>query len=220
MHNIILVGTFHSETGKCNADELYKIIEQINPDVVFEELTPNLYDILYNKGIYDESAPSEFKCIRKYQQHYNFKNIPVDIEVNSSFSNDINLSFALFEKHTIFNEIVSELKKKIELEGFDFLNSDEFSDLVEKQRTIERKILEVEVINNSKLKNIYKTFFEEQNYRENVMLDNIYAYSEANNYDQAVFFIGSAHRNSLLRKVKEYQLKEKIKLNWTFYGKT
>jgi DNA-binding protein Fis len=76
------------------------------------------------------------------------------------------------------------------------------------------------VINNSKLKNIYKTFFEEQNYRENVMLDNIYAYSEANNYDQAVFFIGSAHRNSLLRKVKEYQLKEKIKLNWTFYGKT
>lgn len=39
MHNIHLVCTFHSETGKCNADELYKIIEVINPDVIFEELT-------------------------------------------------------------------------------------------------------------------------------------------------------------------------------------
>ena len=216
MHNITLVGTSHSERGKCNADELYKIVEQISPDVVFEELTPYLYYILYNKGVFDESAPIEFKCIRRYKQQHNIKNIPVDIEVVSTLSNNVNQMLALFEKYDIYKVLEIEQKKKIELEGFDFLNSDEFSDLVEKQRTIERKI--VEEINNSQLNRIYKSFNTDLDFRENFMLNTIYAYSKENNYDQAVFLIGAGHRSSIIRKVAEYQLKKKLKLNWTFYG--
>jgi hypothetical protein len=56
--------------------------------------------------------------------------------------------------------------------------------------------------------------------RENEMLRNIYTYSKENNYNQAVFLIGSAHRNSIIRKVAEYDTKEKVELNWTFYSKT
>jgi len=216
MHNITLVCTSHSERGKCNADELFKIIEQISPDMVFEELTPYLYDILYNKGIFDESAPIEFKCIRRYKQQHNIKNIPVDIEVVSTLSNNVNQMLAMFEKYDIYKVLEIEQKKKIELEGFDFLNSDEFSDLVEKQRTIERKI--VEEINNSQLNRIYKSFNTDLDFRENFMLNTIYAYSKENNYDQAVFLIGAGHRSSIIRKVAEYQLKKKLKLNWTFYG--
>jgi len=214
MHNITLVGTFHSELGKCNADELYKIIEQIKPDVIFEELTPYLYDILYNKGIFDESAPLEFKCIWSYKEKHNIKNIPVDIEVKSTFSNEINVVFALFEKYDTYSEIVSEIKRKIESDRFDFLNSDEYSDLVEKQRSIERNILEE--INNRQLNRIYKSFYDDMDYRENVMLNNIYAYSQENDYDHAVFLIGAGHRRSIIQKVAEYQLKETIKMNWSF----
>ena len=216
MHNITLVSTLHSELGKCNADELYKIIENINPDVVFEELTPYLYDMVYNKNIVDETAPLEIKCIRNYKQQHNIKNIPVDIEVKSTFSNEIKVVFALFEKYDTYNEIEIELKKKIEQEEFEFLNSDEYSDLVEKQRSIEQKILEE--INNDQLNRIYKTFFEDQDYRENFILNTIYAYSNENNYDQAVFLIGAGHRRSIIQKVAEYQLKETIKMNWSFYG--
>jgi pheromone shutdown protein TraB len=217
MHNISLVCTFHSESGKCNADELYKIIEHINPDVVFEELTPYLYDIIYNKNIVDETAPLEIKCIRNYKQQHNIKKIPVDMEVGSTFSNNVNRMLALFEKYDFHKEIVSETKRMIESDGFDFLNSDEFSDLVEKQRTIERTI--VEGINNRQLNRIYKTFVEEQDYRENFMLNTIYAYSKENNFNHAVFIIGSAHRSSIIRKVAEYQLNERMKLNWTFCRK-
>lgn len=218
MHNIHLVCTFHSETGKCNVDELYKIIEQIKPNVIFEELTPNLYDILYIKNMLGELAPPEVKCIRKYKQQHNIENIPVDIEVSSTFSKEINIVFALLKKYDIYNEIEIEQKKKIEQGGFDFLNSYEYSDLVEKQRSIERnKLVE---INNWHLNRIYKTFYGDMDYRENVMLNYIYTYSKENNYEQAVFLIGSAHRSSIIRKVAEYQLKKKIKLNWTFYSKT
>jgi pheromone shutdown protein TraB len=216
MHNITLVSTLHSELGKCNADELYKIIENINPDVVFEELTPYLYDMVYNKNIVDETAPLEIKCIRNYKQQHNIKNIPVDIEVKSTFSNEIKVVFALFEKYDTYSEIVSEIKRKIESDRFDFLNSDEYSDLVEKQRSIERKILEE--INNRQLNRIYKTFNADLHLCENFMLNTIYAYSKENNYDQAVFLIGAAHRSSIIQKVAESQLTEDLKLNWTFYG--
>ena len=44
MYNITFIGTCHGKYGKCNSDELYKIIESISPDVIFEELTQDLFD--------------------------------------------------------------------------------------------------------------------------------------------------------------------------------
>ena len=204
MHNIRLVCTFHSESGKCNADELYKIIEHINPDVVFEELTPYLYDIIYNKNILDESAPPEVKCIRKYKQQHNIKNIPVDNEVDSNFTNEIDFLFSSFKKYNIYNEIEIEQIKLVAQEGFAYLNSENCSKLFEKQRITEKQLLAFEGINKFKLNNIYKTFYEEQDNRENEMLRNIYTYSKENNYNQAVFLIGAAHRSSIIRKIAEY----------------
>ena len=191
MHKISLISTFHSELGKCNADELYKIIEQINPDVIFEELTPNLYDILYNKNMLADSAPLEIKFIKKYKQQHNIKNIPVDIEVDSTFSIGIYHAFAVFKKYDIYNKIEIEQKYKIEQDGFDYLNSYEHPDLVEKQRSIEIKILED--VNNNQLNRIYKSFYKGQDSRETIMLNTIYMYSKLNNYNQAVFQIGRAH---------------------------
>lgn len=214
MHNIHLVCTYHREIGKCNADELYKIIEQINPDVIFEELTPNLYDILYNKNMLADSAPLEIKCIREYKQQHNIKNFPVDIEVNSTLSNDVDRMFALFGNYDIYNQIEIEQKKKIELGGFDYLNSDEYSDLFKKQRSVEGEI--VEEINKQQLNRIYKSFYNDMDFREIIMLNTIYAYSEEINYNQAVFLVGAGHRSSIIRKIAEYQLKEELKLNWTF----
>ena len=37
MFNIVLISTEHREFGNCNSDELCKILESINPDVIFEE---------------------------------------------------------------------------------------------------------------------------------------------------------------------------------------
>ena len=48
MYNIILIGTIHLENGQCNSDELHKILEDINPEVIFDELPSHSFDMYYS----------------------------------------------------------------------------------------------------------------------------------------------------------------------------
>jgi hypothetical protein len=43
MHNITFISTIHKEIGKCNAEELYKIIKKLNPEVIFLEAVDETY---------------------------------------------------------------------------------------------------------------------------------------------------------------------------------
>jgi hypothetical protein len=47
MHNITVFNTEHGEAGKCNINELYRIIESINPEIIFEEIPPCVFDEYY-----------------------------------------------------------------------------------------------------------------------------------------------------------------------------
>ena len=135
MYNIALIGTNHSEKGKCNSDELYKIIEDINPEVIFEEIPSIIFDMFYNgKCHFDEfhkilkyrlpdnlldridifplsETPLEVNCIRKYLQHYNIKNIPVDIVTDFEISTKMEMMFGEFYKHDdVYKKLVDECK--------------------------------------------------------------------------------------------------------------
>jgi len=50
--------------------------------------------------------------------------------------------------------------------------------------------------------------------REDVMLANIYGYSRKYEYDRALFFIGAGHRESMLKKIEEFNKQQRPKLNW------
>jgi len=77
MYNITLIGTTHSESGQCNSDELYKILEDINPEVIFDELPSHFFDMYYSDSfdMYCVNSillnrppivvPLEVKCIKK-----------------------------------------------------------------------------------------------------------------------------------------------------------
>ena len=53
--------------------------------------------------------------------------------------------------------------------------------------------------------------------RENAMLKNIYNYSKENQFNQAVFLIGTSHKKSIMQKITKYEKKSEVKLNWTMY---
>jgi len=220
MYNITLISTSHSENGKCNSDELYKIIEYINPEVVFEELPNSLFKIVYN-GNHFPDEPLEIKCIKKYLQNHSIRHIPVDIDVSPNLSkNEIDYMFGSFKQYHVYKEIEDEQKVLLAQEGFAYLNSEECSASFDRKKTIEKYLIDFAGFNKNQLSRIYTLFHEEHDKRENAMIQNIYNYSRENQYNQAVFLIGSGHRKSITQKIQEYGSREELKLNWFCYEGT
>lgn len=233
MQNVTLVCTIHSEVGKCNSDELYKILENINPEVIFEELPPSFFEMYYSDSfdMYCANSfllnrrlpvvPLEVKCVKKYSQNYSIKIFPVDIDVTqklSKYQEEIFFMLLTFLKCEDYKKLDNEKEALIVQEGFHYLNSDKFLDSLEKKEVIEKNIIESEIQKN-RLLSIYKLFHAEQyDNRENAMLQNIYNYSKGNQYNQAVFLIGAEHKKSIIQKIPEYEKLSENKLNWTIYG--
>ena len=233
MYNITLISTIHTEIGQCNSDELYKIIEGINPDVVFDELTINFSDMYYsdsfdvyyqNKILLNQHPPViplEVKCIKKYKQNYDIKIIPVDIDLTQKLSelqNEIYFMYNTFSKYDVYTKLDNEKAFLIALEGFHFLNSIKFLNFLQKKEIIENQIIESE-FQKIRLLNIYKKFHAEiHENRENAILYNIYNYSKGKQYNQAVILIGAEHKKSIIQKITDYEKLSEIKLHWTMYG--
>lgn len=218
MYNIILIGTAHIEKGQCNSDELYKIIESINPDVIFEEMPSSHFNAYY---IAKTQRSLESDTINQYFKSHNVKIVPIDIDVSqelSKYQNEINFIFQKLFKHENYIKLDNEKEHLMILEGFMFLNSDEFLDFLDKKEVIEKQIIESETDKHRLLK-VYKSFrILQYDIRENAMLQNIYNYSKENLYNQAVFLLGAGHRKSIIEKITEHEKLSGIKLNWTMYG--
>lgn len=233
MYTITLVATIHSETGQCTPDELYKILEEINPEVIFDEL-PVHYAEMYFSDTFDlyctnhiffnkprPIVPLEVKCLKKYMLNHRVEIVPVDIDTRQralEHQQEINFMLQTFFKHEDYKKLDDEKDALIVNEGFHFLNSNRFLDYIDKKETLEKSIIASEPEKN-RLLNIYELFQALQHdSREKIMLENIYNYSKANQYDQAVFLIGAQHKKSIMRKIAAFEKSSELKLNWTMYG--
>ena len=205
MYNITLIFTHHSENGKCNSDELYKIIELFNPEVIFDE-----------RPIDHNPDTLESKSLEKYKQNHNIEIIPVDIYIKPKLGGSY--MFLEFLKHSEgYKEIFNERDSLIALEGFYYLNSGKFFELDEKQKITENQLIDNNAFYKDELRLTYNSFLEDIDTRENAMIQNICNYSKENQYNQAVFLIGAGHRKSIIPKIIEYEKTSEIKLNWSMY---
>lgn len=80
MHNITFISTVHVEIGKCNADELCKILEKVSLDVIFLEALEDTYS-KYQQNIFSlfgvEHKKLEIRAIQKYSIISQFEYVPV-----------------------------------------------------------------------------------------------------------------------------------------------
>lgn len=233
MKNITLIATIHTENGKCNSDELYKILEDVNPDVIFDELPKHFYDMYYGDSSDNYYAnnillnrrvpeiPLEVKAVKKYIQNYESKIIPIDIDLRqnlSEYNDEISFLFQKFLNDEDYQKLDSENEVLIRNKGFQFLNSNSFLDFLERKELLERSIMDSDP-EKDRLINMYKIFKELQHgNREKTMLQNIYNYSEESDYKQAVFLIGAGHKKSIMKAINEFENQSEFILNWTFYG--
>lgn len=217
MYNITLVCTHHSEFGKCNSDELYKIIESIGPDVIFEELTPDLFDRFYEKNNIPYEPP-EIKSVKRYIKDHTTSHIPVDINLSDTLStNDINYMFNTVGKYPAYSKLQEDQKRLAFQEGYAFLNSKKNEELIDKKKFLERSLIEFQ-INKDQLYRMHELFYKEQHHREYEIIKNIYDYSGKKAYNQALLLLGSGHRKTFFEKVKKYESDNHVKLNWALYG--
>lgn len=213
MSNITLISTFHSELGKCTADQLYKILETINPDVIFEEIPQKLFDILYDERFTElpTDAPLELKCVKNYLKNHSVKQFPVDIE-----SKPISTQEESFRKNPKYNKLLNDCKATISKEGFPYLNSDSYIEYHVKKTLLEKQILKFSKQNKVSIA-IYDQLNFENEKRENAMLENIQTLYMEYNFENAVFLLGVGHRKSMIQKVYDKKIKN---LNWTIYDPT
>jgi len=213
MYNITLLSSFHIELGKCNAEELYKIITEIKPEIIFEELPQALFHTIYAEG-YDPHS-LEAIAINKYLKEHHVEHIPVDTleKKEEDMFGGYNI---ILKKSTEYDKLFKQQLSLISQHGYQFLNGSSCLELMDEMHKVEENVL-LE-INDAQLLKQYKSDGELQDKRAIAMLQNIYDYSKKHRYDKALFICGAEHRKSMMQKIQEYEKKGQFKLNWTFYG--
>ena len=213
MYNITLVCTRHDELGKCNSDELYKIIESINPEIIFEELSHLQFMEAY---LWNVLKTLETNAIKMYLQNHTINHIPVDTYKRPYLdTNSMEVIFnCMLDESRKLRELVDNHKLSLKENGFNYLNSKQNDDFFEKYNILKEKVLDV--IKNKNLFRISELEKEVIDKREYEIIENIYNYSKKNQYNQALLFIGSGHRKSIIEKIKKYT-QDNIKLNWTLF---
>ena len=208
MYSITLISTVHREIGKCNSNELYKIIEKINPEVIFDEIPSSRF----NAHFIEQSVSTlETGAIILYMKNYKVNIIPVD---NYNFSEiqkgDIDYNKISNNNIDYYNLCKEQYLLAIQ-HGFEYINSNQNFQLIERLQAIEREVLEK--INDEELTKLFKTWYEITDKREIEIICNIYNYCEEHTFDKGLLLIGAEHRNSIINKTKKYNNE---KINWDF----
>ena len=213
---ITLIATGHTERGICNSLELYKIIEQVAPQVIFEEVPPSKFEAVYD-GKRGDSL--ETKTIKRYLQKYTVKHFPIDLDTSEmeekSVRNKWNQMALVFNLQS--NEYINLLEQHdllTERLGFPYLNSCQCTDSLERKRCLEEEI--VRNLNHAPLSGGYNDWLHFNDQRENEMIRSIYRYSTSNKYDRALVLIGAEHRKPLMEKIARFEYGKLEGLQWTF----
>jgi hypothetical protein len=198
----------HREIGKCNSNELFKIIEKINPEVIFDEIPSSRFNAHF---IEQSIITLETNAIKLYMNNHNVNIIPVD---NYDFSEiqkgDIDYNKISNNNADYYNLCKEQYLLTIQ-HGFEYINSHQNFQLIEKLQTIEREVLGK--INDEELLKLFETWYEITDKRENEIIRNIYNYCEEHTFDKGLLLIGAEHRNSIINKTQKYNNE---KINWDF----
>src|SRR5436190_446949 len=228
MSTITLIATGHKENGLCNSHELFKIIEQISPDVIFEEIPPGKFEAVYAGT---RQASLEVEAIKAYLQKYpDTYHYPVDLDIEQATEKQIKtevdgIYFICKDYSPEYNYLDGLIPYWSEKYGFSFLNNDRCSEIISRKKVLEKQILDAlrkdnnqRAMDHETLNLAYKQWIDQIEDRENEMLRNIYSYMESKKYAKALFLVGAAHRKSIMQKIQKYESKEKFKINWTFFN--
>jgi hypothetical protein len=218
-HHVTLICTRHKESGNCNSYELYNIIQQIEPEIIFEELSHENFDAIYSQGSF---TTLESNTVKKYKGKYRIDHIPVDTHpLPDGYYEDLDLMYDRICNNNMIYESRSLrylLDRQAQLEnehGLAFLKSDQNDKVFEEIDALKEKVLNI--LNEEKFfhtRTLEKGVIEKREYE---IIKNIYDFSAKRIYREAVLFIGSGHKKSIGALIKKFEMQEGLKLEWEIY---
>lgn len=215
MCTIVFIASCHKDRGNCNSEELFKIIDQINPEVIFEELPPDGFAEIYERNRTDHL---ETKAIKLYIQSHSIDHFPVDLDanqyINKALKNEIEGMFEHFTKSWDYMNTRHQINTISEHHGFAYLNSDHCQQLMDQRHRAERFVLKT--LNNERLFQVYEFWLRFNDRRDSEMIKNIYAFCKTGKYKKALFLAGAEHRKSIMQIVPMFEKDNDQKLNWIF----
>ncbi len=215
---ITIIFSRHRSVGICNSDALYQIIERINPEVIFEELCENNFERAYSEH---SLITLETMAIGLYQLSYPVKHIPVDTykrpenfdEKIEALYNELFLKAGESSFH--FRNFSDQMVAKVGQYGFPLLNSDANELLNDKRDELIAKALKT--LNDKKLIELRRLELDVIERREEFILENIFRYSHEHHFGRGLMLIGSGHRKSIMQKVSQRSITEKLKIRWQYF---
>jgi hypothetical protein len=215
---ITLIFTRHKETGDCNSDALLQILDSVKPEVIFEELS----HALHHEAYVDRTLNNlESVAIRKYLANHDVEHIPVDTfnrpenfdkeqdKLNRKLTGGVGYDFFQLKG------LLDQLESIVHQYGFHYLNSEENEKTFAKLDLLKKGVLDkLDDENLYRIARLEKRIIEN---REDVILDNVYKYSKENHFSKGLMFIGSGHRKSIMKKIKEQNETEDTKINWKYF---
>jgi len=209
MHIITFISTIHAEIGRCNAEELNKIIERLSPEVIFLEALADTYSeyqkhLFTTFGVYHNKL--ELSALQKYSHNTSFEYVPV---CENALSDNFHRKNEIVCQNRDMQQLIDNFNSLAAKHGFNFLNSLECINLQQEMRDLERRVL-----NNSELYKIVETDIHAY---ENQMIRNIYSYSKNKHFNAGIFMCGAAHRKSTIEKLEKSNTLEQVNLTWTIF---
>ncbi|MCF8068295.1 MAG: hypothetical protein K9L30_06895 [Desulfobacterales bacterium] len=212
MKSITLVCTVHKENGAANASNLYKILDQVQPEIIFLEVTP---DDFKN---YRTAPGLEPKAVLEYKRNLDVTLIPVDLKIiDKNIHTKFQRLFGVIDANSTveYQKKYQDIQKRVYESGFFYLNSDQCSKDHAELNSQDFKT--VRKVNDPEIMELYEYWNAMISLRESEMINGIYEYSRNNAFQKAVFLVGAAHRDSTITKIEETSGHSLTNIEWQCY---
>jgi len=213
MKTISLVCTFHEERGITSITDLHKILERIQPDVIFLEAP---IEWRGNSCLLQIVDSLESKAVSRYVARKPTELIPVDLPTpDESFFRKARNFYGEIEKHSYeYCRLIDQNRERMKKEGFAYLNSESNN----KHHSDVHSAIVTTIENSGQkwLSEYYSGWRGVIERRDVEMLKNIDLYCKDHEFGKAVFLVGAAHRASIISKTGAWASPGASAVQWEY----
>jgi hypothetical protein len=210
MMRVSLIGTVHEEQGFASISNLLAILECIQPEVIFLEIPSGAFE-----GYLDGTRSNlESTAARRYRESHNVVLVPVDLPTpEEAFFRNCQYLWERIEKASPeYRRLIDRNRECVTAYGFPYLCSEQCSSLW--TDIYEATRVTVEQLNDRLLFELHAQWKNSHELRDEGMLKHIETYSYGEPFENGVFLVGAAHRQSIVNKSREARAAGLPKIEW------